>query len=33
LNNDLLDYAAGWQMNISVVIKSWTNCQIPEQNN
>jgi hypothetical protein len=32
LNNDLLDYAAGWQMNISVVIKSWTNCQIPEQN-
>ena len=31
LNNDLLDYAAGWQMNISVVIKSWTNCQIPEQ--
>ena len=32
LNNDLLDYAAGWQMNLSVVIKSWTNCQIPEQN-
>ena len=31
LNNDLLDYAAGWQMNISIVIKSWTNCQIPEQ--
>jgi hypothetical protein len=30
LNNDLLDYAAGWQMNISVVIKSWTNCQIPK---
>ena len=28
LNNDLLDYAAGWQMNISIVIKSWTNCQI-----
>ena len=31
LNNDLLDYAAGWQMNISVVINSWTDCQIPEQ--
>jgi len=30
LNNDLLDYAAGWQMNISIVIKSWTNCQIPK---
>ena len=30
LNNDLLDYAAGWQMNLSVVIKSWTNCQIPK---
>jgi hypothetical protein len=30
LNNDLLDYAAGWQMNISVVIPSWTNCQIPK---
>jgi hypothetical protein len=29
LNNDLLDYAAGWQMNLSVVIPSWTNCQIP----
>ncbi len=32
LNNDLLDYAAGWQMNLSVVINSWTNCQVPEQN-
>jgi hypothetical protein len=30
LNNDLLDYAAGWQMNLSVVIPSWTNCQIPK---
>jgi hypothetical protein len=30
LNNDLLDYAAGWQMNISVVIPSWTNCPIPK---
>jgi len=31
LNNDLLDYAAGWQMNLSVVIKSWTNCPIPKK--
>ena len=31
LNNDLLDYAAGWQMNISVVIPSWTNCPIPKK--
>jgi len=31
LNNDLLDYAAGWQMNLSVVIQSWTNCHIPKK--
>ena len=31
LNNDLLDYAAGWQMNLSVVIPSWTNCPIPKK--
>ena len=31
LNNDLLDYAAGWQMNLTISIKSWTNCQIPKQ--
>lgn len=31
LNNDLLDYAAGWQMNLQLSIPSWTNCQIPKQ--
>ena len=31
LNNDLLDYAAGWLMNITFVIPSWTDCQIPKQ--
>lgn len=32
LNNDLLDYAAGWLMDITFTIPSWTDCQIPEQN-
>lgn len=32
LNNDLLDYAAGWVMNITFTMPSWTDCQIPKQN-
>jgi len=31
LNNDLLDYAAGWLMTITFVLPSWTDCQIPKQ--
>lgn len=31
LNNDLLDYAAGWVMNITFTMPSWTDCQIPKQ--
>jgi hypothetical protein len=31
LNNDLLDYAAGWLMSITFVLPSWTDCQIPKQ--
>jgi hypothetical protein len=29
LNNQLLDYAAGWVMNLDVDISNWTNCQVP----
>lgn len=32
LNNDLLDYAAGWLMTITFTMPSWTDCQIPKQN-
>jgi hypothetical protein len=31
LNNDLLDYAAGWVMNITCTIDNYTNCQVPKQ--
>lgn len=31
LNNDLLDYAAGWLMTITFTLPSWTDCQIPKQ--
>jgi len=31
LNNDLLDYAAGWLMTITFTMDSWTDCQIPKQ--
>ena len=31
LNNDLLDYAAGWVMTITFTMPSWTDCQIPKQ--
>lgn len=31
LNNDLLDYAAGWLMTITFVLPSWTDCMIPKQ--
>jgi hypothetical protein len=29
LNNQLLDYAAGWVMTLDVDISNWTNCQVP----
>ena len=29
LNNDLLDYAAGWQMNITLTVNDWTDCAVP----
>lgn len=29
LNNQLLDYAAGWVMSLDVDISNWTNCQVP----
>ena len=29
LNNQLLDYAAGWMMTLDVDISNWTNCQVP----
>lgn len=31
LNNDLLDYAAGWVMTITCTIDNYTDCQVPEQ--
>ena len=31
LNNQLLDYAAGWVMTLDVDISNWTNCQVPLQ--
>lgn len=31
LNNDLLDYAAGWVMTITFTIDNYTDCQVPEQ--
>ena len=31
LNNDLLDYAAGWLMTLDVDVSNWTNCQVPLQ--
>jgi hypothetical protein len=29
LNNQLLDYAAGWVMSLDVDISNWTDCQVP----
>ena len=29
LNNQLLDYAAGWLMTLDVDMSNWTDCQIP----
>jgi predicted nucleotidyltransferase component of viral defense system len=29
LNNDLLDYAAGWLMTLDVDVSNWTDCQVP----
>ena len=29
LNNQLLDYAAGWVMTLDVDISNWTDCQVP----
>jgi hypothetical protein len=29
LNNQLLDYAAGWVMTLDVDMKNWTDCQVP----
>lgn len=31
LNNDLLDYAAGWLMTLDVDVSNWTDCQVPLQ--
>jgi hypothetical protein len=29
LNNQLLDYAAGWVMSIDIEMSNWTDCQVP----
>lgn len=29
LNNDLLDYAAGWVMTATFAVNNWTNCAVP----
>jgi len=29
LNNDLLDYAAGYQMSITFALNDWTDCAVP----
>jgi len=29
LNNQLLDYAAGWLMTLDVEMSNWTDCQVP----
>jgi hypothetical protein len=29
MNNQLLDYAAGWMMSIEVDMSNWTDCQVP----
>jgi predicted P-loop ATPase/GTPase len=29
LNNDLLDYAAGYQMTITFALNDWTDCAVP----
>jgi hypothetical protein len=31
LNNDLLDYAAGYVMNITLTVNDWTDCSVPLQ--
>ena len=31
LNNDLLDYAAGYVMTITLEVSNWTDCQVPLQ--
>ena len=29
LNNDLLDYAAGWVMSATFAVNNWTDCAVP----
>ena len=29
INNDLLDYAAGYQMTITLTVNDWTDCAVP----
>jgi hypothetical protein len=29
MNNQLLDYAAGWMMSLDVDMSNWTDCQVP----
>jgi hypothetical protein len=29
LNNQVLDYAAGWVMTLDVDMSNWTDCQVP----
>jgi hypothetical protein len=29
LNNDLLDYAAGWVMSATFTVNNWTDCAVP----
>jgi hypothetical protein len=29
LNNDLLDYAAGWVMTATFAVNNWTDCAVP----
>jgi hypothetical protein len=31
LNNDLLDYAAGYVMTITLEVDNWTDCDVPLQ--
>jgi hypothetical protein len=33
LNNDLLDYAAGYVMNITLTVNDWTDCAVPLSGN
>jgi len=33
INNDLLDYAAGYVMNITLTVNDWTDCAVPLSGN